>query len=235
VKAPRPRRDRRGEDIGIEESALGLPQRRGIEAERVDSQLAAVIGAVRGQQPGLVRDEGEGVRGAHRAAHDRAGVRVDAARHVEGEHGDAKRVELADDGAMLPLERPLEADAEQAVDGEVEARPVRDRLEQRPARALPFGERALRVLGQLLALADEHQADAEEAALQQRSRLEGVAAVVSRPGDDEDRLRGVAAQAAREFGGGASGALHQGHAGGARFELADRARAVDRLHGHRRQ
>ena len=37
-----------------------------------------------GQQAGFQADEGQGVRGAHGASHDAAGVRLQSARNIEG-------------------------------------------------------------------------------------------------------------------------------------------------------
>src|SRR5882762_5355014 len=91
-----------------------------------------------GQQSGLMSDEGEGVACANCAAHDRAGIRVDAAGNVESEDRHAERIELLDQRAMSSRERALQSGAEQAVDGEIEARFSRNFAEERPSRGFPF-------------------------------------------------------------------------------------------------
>src|SRR5262249_41246388 len=110
---------------------------------------------------------------------------------------------------------------------------LRNLREQGPACFLPFRESEFRVPGQLVALPSKHHADAEESALEVRRDLEGVAPVVAGPGDHQDRSRRVAAQAARGLRCGLAGALHEARPGRTRLDLADRARAVDRQHGHR--
>src|SRR5207302_7892624 len=175
VEVSGPRRDRAIQNIRGQEQSLRLEQPGGSESERVQFQLAAVIRAIEGQQSGLVSDEGDRVACANCAAHDRAGIRVDAAGNVEGEDRNAERVEFLDQRAVSSGKRAREAGAEQAVDGEIEARFSRDFAKKRASRGFPFFQRGQRVLRQLVALAGEDRAHAEEPTLEMCRDLEGVA------------------------------------------------------------
>jgi len=171
---------------------------------------------------------------ANCATHDRAGIRVDSAGNVESEDRDAERVELLDQRAVSSGKRALQSGAEQAVDGEIEARFSRDAVKERPSRGFPFFQRHQRIFRQLAALPGKNDVDAKEPAFQVRRDLEGIAAVVARPGQYENALGRVAAQAARVFRSGRAGPFHERAGCGCRqlFQLAHRWRRVDGERGH---
>ena len=232
VEIARPHDERRGDERAGDEMSGGRRERLGVDVERRQADLAAVVGPVERVEPRLAGDERDGVRRAERRTHDRAGVRVDAARDVEREPCAGQGARRAHELGHRPGERPHEADAEEPVDDQVVARFRRDRLQQPSVGGVPLRSRGARVVRELRRVAGEHDVDAMEPALEVRRDLEGVAAVVARTGEHEHRAAGVAGQFERELGGGATGALHQVRPrialqrGG--FERADAVDGVER-------
>jgi hypothetical protein len=92
------------------------------EADIDELDSARVPGPRVDQQPGLERAEGHGDVGFHGRAVHRPGVRVDAARQVDGDHGGAGLAGLLGPGGQggERLAQPAAAaDAEQPVDDQV--------------------------------------------------------------------------------------------------------------------
>ena len=133
----------------------------------------------------LLAEEGDGLGGAHRRAHDRARGAVDAARQIDRQHRRAIGVDRLDHLARLALDRPAQARAEQRIDDQ---RRLADRLRrERQHRIFPAARGGGRIALQRVALA--HQDHGNLAALRGElgRRDEAVAAIVAGPGNDHDR------------------------------------------------
>ena len=204
---------------------------REVEAEVGDADLAAVIGAVAGQQPGFAGHEGQRVAGADRVAVRPAGIGIEPGRAVERQQRAAvaggQPVRRRDPVGVASFRRSCQADAEQAVDDQRKRRVVRD-LRQRGAAgvavALPGSGR---VGGKGGRVGGEDDAHVEEALAQQVGGLEGVAAVVAGAGQDQDGAAAIAGEFGRPLGGGGAGALHQRFAGMLLFGQAQAGTEVE--------
>src|SRR5689334_23048249 len=91
-------------------------QRLGIEIERVQVDLTAVIRTVEREQAGLQCDEGRCASRAYRAAHDLSCVGMQAARNVEGERGNAQIVDGLDPLRVRRADFTRETEAKNAID-----------------------------------------------------------------------------------------------------------------------
>src|SRR6185295_15354598 len=78
------------------------------------------------QQARFQADERDRVARAHGAPEDLAGIRIQAARNIQRQHGAGLRIDEVDEFSVLALDRAREADAEQAVDDQVPADVLRD-------------------------------------------------------------------------------------------------------------
>ena len=210
VEVVRPRERQRGEHAAGHEPAGRRMQQLGFEGETRDAHRAAVVEPRAGVQAGLAGNEREGVRGAEGRAERGTGAAVDAARDVERELRAGQGVRRFDDRGGAAVHGAGEPDAEQAVDDEVVACVHRDRLQQPSVHRAPLGVRPRGVARQLgRIVAGEHHVDAVVAALEMRSRFEGVAPVVPRPGEHEHRSAGFAEELTRAVGGGEARTVHQ--------------------------
>ena len=170
------------------------------------------------------------------APDDAARIRIEAARHVQREHGTGQRQRAFDELARASRERAREADAEQAVDDEAAAVfSVDVGHEARAAGLGPF-ERALR-LRRRRGAREVHDVDIGAEIREVRRDLQCVAAVVAGAGQHEDAPRRQAAQHFERIRGcGLAGASHEHARRELRlrglFDGADLRDAVERIvHG----
>ena len=102
----------------LEELARGDPGVRlvGLEAEIRHADLAAVVRTIEREQSRFERDEGDRMGRAHCATHRPAGVGVQAARDVEGEHRTVLAVRVLHHACIFAVDVAGKADAEEPVD-----------------------------------------------------------------------------------------------------------------------
>ena len=167
--------------------------------------LPAIVRPVQREQAGLQADEGDGVRRAHRAPEDLPGIGMQAARDVQREDRAGLRVGVVDQLRVLAVDRPGQADAEQAVDHEVPADVLRDffRLSRK--------------------------ANPEEPLLQNPRNDLRVAAVVAGTGQDQHVLALVGEQPGRQLRRRGARALHEGQGRVRLLDAPDVLRQVDGL------
>ena len=157
------------------------------------------------QMARLAAEEGHGVAGFHRHAHDGAGGAVDAARQVDGDDRRAARIDRLDHGARQALDRPVEPGPEQRIDHDRLAADRRRRgLLERP---LPARGGLRRIALEPAALAHEEEPHLVAALGQNARRHEAVAAIIA--GARHHDGRPARQQAGRRVGHGAAGILHQ--------------------------
>ena len=104
--------------IPIEAMTAGRCGRFGVEAERVNGDLAAQIDGIAGQQSGLQCDERRGRPRANRGAHRNAGFGVHAGGNVEREDRYLRRIRPLDERRIGGGERAREAYPEESIDDE---------------------------------------------------------------------------------------------------------------------
>ena len=153
----------------------------------------------------LLAEEGDGLGGAHRDAHDGSGRSVDAARKIDRQHRRAIGVDRLDHRTRVSLDWSAQPRAEQRVDDE---RGPADRLRiERQHRIFPAARGGGRVALQRVALA--HQDDRHLAALCREfgGRHKTVAAIIPRSGDHHDRP--LVDQFARSLSDRLTGTQHQ--------------------------
>ena len=181
------------------------------QVESGEADLAAVIGAVGGVQARLGTDEGEGVRGPDAGSESASGIRVKAAWRVERQQRAGvtrgQCVGCRDQRRISAFRCAGEADPEQAVDDEMPASGSGDGGDGGSSRSTEGAMRRLCISREFVGCAQENDADVEEPCAQAFGDDEGIAAVVARPGEDQDPAAG--GQLLGSGGGHGSGASHQ--------------------------
>jgi len=90
-------------------------KQRTIQIQIADQDQSRVIAAFASMQAGLVANEGDGVRGAHREAmrpDDGAGIGIQSARHIQRQHRTAQRIHCLDQLRGKARQRPFQPYAE---------------------------------------------------------------------------------------------------------------------------
>jgi len=128
----------------------------------MNRHLAADVAAVARQQPGLQGEERCRRGGANSRTGRDTGVRVEPARHVEGENRNAAAVDAFDQRRVVRRKRPREADAEQTVDDQRSAPSGRNVDHGHPARTDEGAMRVARVHRQMHAVAAKDDGHVEE-------------------------------------------------------------------------
>ena len=179
------------------------------QVEAGEPDLAGVIGPLRGEQAGLLADEGDGRRGTNRAAERHAAPGVEPRRDVQREHLGAGVVDRPDGVGPGPLDRPLQPGAEQRVDHDI--RPLQGRLSERQdlaAAGPPVVGRGRGVAAQPVRVAEVQQGHLAAVGPREPGDDVAVTAVVAAATDDRDPPCPRPAPGELGVGGGA-GAGHQ--------------------------
>jgi hypothetical protein len=165
-----------------------------------------------------------------------AGVGIEAGRAVESEQGAAvalgQPVGGGDQLGMDALRRPAKANAEQAIDDQRPAAFIRNAVQCRSAscdKALVSGSR---IAWQGHHIAGKGDPNIEKPLAEQAGDLEGIATIVARAGQDQDRTLAVAGEFASPIGCGQAGTLHQRRSRVGLFDLAQRGAQVKCLRFH---
>ncbi len=156
--------------------------------------LARVVGAVAGVQAGFIGDEGDGLAGFDRdacgAAYDHAGISVQAAWYVQRQYRARHRIDGLHQGAPVAIQRPAQADAEQAVyhQGPLITVDVGELLGRHQVHAVLLGAyQCFGGVGRQLRGGGLEECYYFGACFGQAGGgFEGVAAVVARAGQDQD-------------------------------------------------
>ena len=92
--------------------------------EILENQFARAIRTPMGEQPTLHADEGHRQSGAHRGAHRRAGIGMQSAGNVHGQHRQTAGVDPFDRFEPFALGRAIQTRAEQGVGHQIEVPPL---------------------------------------------------------------------------------------------------------------
>ncbi len=171
----------------IEPSARrNLANRLGRKSDLRDRKLSAMFRTRIGNVPELRVTEGDRERGAHRRAHDRAVVGIDARRDIDRHDRRAERVHPLDRGARNSAYRSVKPGAENSIDDRARPRPVCRiqigffrRLHDHAARADQFVMRTQRVALQIAAPSEQRDPNLNSALAKPPRRDHRVAAVVA--------------------------------------------------------
>src|SRR3990172_10731527 len=87
-----PRGQRAGDDIAADHCALRCTQCRGVEFERAQMNLPAMIGTIEREQPRLEPDERSGMGCAYCATHYAASIGFQPGGHVDRKYRRAPRI-----------------------------------------------------------------------------------------------------------------------------------------------
>ena len=169
--------------------------------------------------PGFKRDERRRRRRADRRRVSLSGRGIEPGRDIERENRRAARVGPQHEVRVASLGRRAKADAQEAVDHQTGAR--RGRLDGgRSARLDERAIRGVRVGGQALRIAGEHDVNVLEVAAQHACGDECIAAVVARSGEHHDRTSAFPGKVQRGVRGRFACAFHEVGVGIALLELA---------------
>ena len=109
-----------GEGLPVDQMTGGRRDGLGVQVERRELNVAAVIGAFGSEQSGFAADEGERMTGAYRHAQALAGISVESAWAIEREQRAtialSQCIGLADQTGKGVADLPGQADAEESVD-----------------------------------------------------------------------------------------------------------------------
>ena len=167
---------------------------------------AAVEPAGKQQMTGFLAEERDRASRAYRGAHHRARRAVDAARQIDGDHRRGVCIHRFDHRACEPLDRPVEAGAEQRVDDEIGA--IESAGCGRHDWTVPLfcGERGVAL--EPARLADQQYVHRVAARGEQPRRDKAIAAVITGPGNHNDAAGGGPARRNR-LGNRRAGTLHE--------------------------
>ena len=171
---------------------------------------AAMEPARQQKMSGFFAEKRDRVRSLYRNAEFGARGAVDAARQVHRIDRRFPRVDGFDQSARRAFHRTIEARSEQRVDDDLGAGQCsRRRGSDRPG---PLLRGARRIAFEPADIAQQHDLDARAALGQEPRGNKTIAAVIARPGDNDDPAAGRMARG-HGLGHGATGALHQLAAG----------------------
>ncbi len=185
-----------------------LADRLGRESDLRDLELSAMLRAGIGNVSELRIAEGDGERGPHRSAHDRAAVGIDSRRDVDGDDRRANCVHPLDRGASNSAHGSVKPGTEDPIDDRARPRAERRfefrfvlRLNDRAARGEQLVMRTQSVALQIAARSEQRDSNLNSALTQPPRRHHRIAAVValaaygqnaraSRVGKPRDKLVG---------------------------------------------
>jgi hypothetical protein len=197
------------------------------QLERIEHDDAGAVRTFAEIEAELEPDERERARSPHCDAEHLAGVGVQAARDIERQHGLVALIHRCDGLRRGPCNRARQADAENRIDDDVgSAQTIRVPLDDRPTRGNEVVVRPARVALQSSGLVQADSDDLQPPRTSESRQNVTIAAVVTRPADDREALRGrpaTAQRTQRSF----SGASHQRV--GRNLQLFDRV-PVQRTH-----
>ncbi len=179
-----------------------------IDLQRRVPHRARRIAALRGEQPRLDGEEGDRVMRLHARARRVPRVGREAGGHVDGQAQRRQPVEQRYRSGDRAFGRAVRADAEQRVDGQLDALVRREVGADGHAGGARPRERVGRVGTQAGLVGQQLHAHVAAEPMQVRGRHQPVAAVVAGPGGDPHAAR-VRRERHREPGGGLAGATHQ--------------------------
>jgi hypothetical protein len=191
----------------------------GIDVQVGHTHDAGVIAAASGMQPGFVPDEGDGVRcrrGNSVRPYDVAGVGIQAARHIEREHGAVESVEEFYDAMQGRSDSAGEADAEKSIDDECPSGGSQhtyeiSRICEAYSRLHGIGMGASGIRGLLRGIGKHQHRNLEAGLFKVGGGFQRIPSVVAWAGEHENRriVELVAGDIASELAGGAASPLHQ--------------------------
>ena len=190
-----------------------------------------MIRPVRGQQPRLGADEGQGMAGADAGAERPAAIGIEAGRAVQREQragiAAGQGIGGGDQLRILAGGCPSEADAEQPVDDQRPAPAVGNRLDGGSARIREALAGRRRIARQGERIAGKDDTGCEEALAQQTGGFESIAAIVAGASQHQNRAFAPDRQFRRPGSRCRAGPLHQRLGGVCRFDPAQAGAAVE--------
>ncbi|HUY38429.1 MAG TPA: hypothetical protein VMV13_06340 [Candidatus Binataceae bacterium] len=163
-----------------------IANRRGRKSDLRDLELSAMLRAGIGNVSELRVPEGDGKRGAHRRAQDRAAVGIDSRRDIDRHDRRAARVHPLDRRARNSAHGSVKPGAENSVDDSARPRAKRcfqigfvRRLHDRAARGKQLVMRAQRVALQIAARSEQRDSNLNSALAKPPRRDHRVTAVVA--------------------------------------------------------
>ena len=180
-----------------------------------------MIRPVERQQTGFCAYEGDGVRSAYAASVDAAGVCIQAAGDVNGEHGCIAVVNGGNPLGVAAFKVACEADAEQAVHYKPAVTCVWHVVNGCAACSQPAGVRLGRVRRKFCHVARENHCDHKEPLLEIARNHKSITAVVAGAGENQNGFASSSGKLACQLRSRQAGALHQRHVVVMRFNAAD--------------